>query len=317
VIAAIWILGSIAGYLYSQQQNIPIALALAVLPAILVELSLYAATGFAPLRDGLRALRPAVAVGLLAFSASLPYAMYTLATGNFHPLHWAAILGLAAAASGWYAVLPRNRIADLGFLALIAAVALSPTFQFLYPRPAPRLRLEFLGQLMFIRITILSVLVFRHAEGIDFGFWPRKRDWRIGVAQYLWFVPLGFGLGLLTGFLQPVPSRFGPAETIAIAAATFFGFLWVVALCEEFWFRGLLQQWLGRWLSSDKAGLLLTAVLFGLVHLPFRGFPNWSFAALAAIAGLFYGRAYQQAKGIRAPMVTHALVVTTWRIFFF
>jgi membrane protease YdiL (CAAX protease family) len=242
--------------------------------------------------------------------------MYTLATGHFHPINCMAILVLAAAASGWYAVLPRSRIVDLGFLALIAAVALSPTFQLLYPRPAPRLRLEFLGQLMFIRTTVLAILVFRHLDGIDFGFWPRKRDWRIGVTQYLWFVPLGFGLGLLTGFLQPAASRFGPAETFAIAVATFFGILWVVALCEEFWFRGLLQQWLGRWLSSDKAGLLLTAVLFGLVHLPFRGFPNWRFAALAAIAGLFYGRAYQQAKGIRAPMVTHALVVTTWRVFF-
>jgi membrane protease YdiL (CAAX protease family) len=287
-----------------------------VLPAILVELSLYAGTGFAPFRDRLRALSPPAAVFLLALSAALPYAIYTIATGHFRALACAAILALAAVISAWYLVLPRNRLVDLGFLALIALVALTPIFQIIYPRPAPRLRLEFLGQLMFIRITVLAILVFRQSDGIDFGFWPRKRDWRIGVVQYLWFVPLGFGLGLLTGFIQLVPKRFGPGETLALAIGTFFGILWVVALCEEFWFRGLLQQWLSRWLSNDTASLLFTAILFGLVHLPFRGFPNWRFAALAAIAGLFYGRAYQQAKGIRAPMVTHALVVTTWRVFF-
>ena len=287
-----------------------------MLPAILVELSLYAATGFAPFRDRLRAMTPPRAVMLLAGSAALPYAMYTIGTGQFRMLACAAIIALAAVVSAWYVVLPKNRFADLGFLALIAAAVLTPIFQMIYERPAPRLRLEFLGQLMFIRLTVLSVLLFRQADGIDFGFWPRKHDWRIGVVQYLWFVPLGFGMGLLTGFIDFTPKRFGPGETLALAIGTFFGILWVVALCEEFWFRGLLQQWLGRWLSSDTASLLFTSILFGLVHLPFRDFPNWRFAALAAIAGLFYGRAYQQAKGIRAPMVTHALVVTTWRVFF-
>jgi membrane protease YdiL (CAAX protease family) len=316
VIAAIWILGSIAGYLYSQQQNIPIALALAVLPAILVELTLYAATGFAPFRDLLRAMAPFRAVILLAGSAALPYAMYTIATGQFRLAACAAIIALAAVTAAWYMALRRNRLVDLGFLALIAVVALTPIFQLLYPRPAPRVPLEFLGRLMFIRITVLAILLFRQADGIDFGFWPRKRDWRIGVIQYLWFVPIGFGLGLLSGFIQLAPARFGPAGTFAIAVGTFFGILWVVALCEEFWFRGLLQQWMGRWLSSDTTSLLFTAILFGLVHLPFRGFPNWRFATLAMIAGLFFGRAYQQAKGIRAPMVTHALVVTTWQVFF-
>ena len=58
------------------------------------------------------------------------------------------------------------------------------------------------------------------------------------------------------------------------------------------------------------------AVIFGLVHLPFRGFPNWTFASLAALAGLFYGRAYIEGRGVRAAMVTHALVNTVWRVLF-
>jgi uncharacterized protein len=78
----------------------------------------------------------------------------------------------------------------------------------------------------------------------------------------------------------------------------------------------VMLQGLGRWLKNNTAGLILSSVAFGLVHLPFRDFPNWKFALVAAIAGLFYGRAYSQAGGIRAAMITHALVNTTTRIFF-
>jgi membrane protease YdiL (CAAX protease family) len=78
----------------------------------------------------------------------------------------------------------------------------------------------------------------------------------------------------------------------------------------------MLQPMLSVWLRSEGAGLVLAAIAFGLVHLPFRSFPNWRFAALAALAGIFYGRAYQQTGSIRAAMVTHALVNTTWRLLF-
>jgi hypothetical protein len=39
-------------------------------------------------------------------------------------------------------------------------------------------------------------------------------------------------------------------------------------------------------------------------------------ALLAAIAGGFYGRAFQQSGSIRAGMVTHALVVTALKSVF-
>ena len=97
---------------------------------------------------------------------------------------------------------------------------------------------------------------------------------------------------------------------------TFFGTLWVLALGEELFFRGLLQQWMCGWLKNDWAGLFATALVFGSVHLWYGVFPNWRFAVLAAVAGVFYGLAFRQGKGIRASMVTHALTVTTWRTFF-
>ena len=78
----------------------------------------------------------------------------------------------------------------------------------------------------------------------------------------------------------------------------------------------MLQQWITGWLRNDWAGLLLTSLLFGSVHLWYRPFPNWRIAVLAAVAGVFYGLAYRQARSIRASMVTHALTVTAWRLFF-
>jgi len=51
-------------------------------------------------------------------------------------------------------------------------------------------------------------------------------------------------------------------------------------------------------------------------NLWYRPFPNWRIAILAAVAGVFYGLAYRQARSIRASMVTHALTVTAWRLFF-
>jgi hypothetical protein len=35
---------------------------------------------------------------------------------------------------------------------------------------------------------------------------------------------------------------------------------------------------------------------------------------LAAVAGWFYGKAFEQAGSIRASMVTHALTVTVWLV---
>ena len=40
------------------------------------------------------------------------------------------------------------------------------------------------------------------------------------------------------------------------------------------------------------------------------------FTAFIFTLGVVYGLAFRQARGIRASMVTHALTVTTWRVFF-
>jgi len=93
--------------------------------------------------------------------------------------------------------------------------------------------------------------------------------------------------------------------------------LCVVSLSEEFLVRGVLQRWLEEWTGSRAGALLLASAIFGLLHLGMQhAFPNWKWALLAGVLGWFCGRAKNQAGSIRASMVTHALVATTWRAFF-
>jgi len=313
----LWLLGSIAGVVYSYQQNIPRLVAAAAIPAILVEVALYVAPGFSSIRKRFTSIQPpaiqAVILGLLAI---LPYLIYALGTGSFR---WSAF-GLLAAIGGaiafWYVVLPHKPVTDVALLALIAAVLLSPAFKFIYPQLAPKATLSVLGQLMLIRTVAMAVICIRRLNDAGYGFLPSREDWIAGLRNFVYFMPLGFLLAITIQFAQPKPGPMDWLKVIPITIGTFLGMLWVVALSEEFFFRGMLQPMLTRWLSNNRwTGLIVTSLLFGMVHLPFRSFPNWRFAMVAAVAGFFYGRAFQQTGSIRSGMVTHALVATTWRVF--
>jgi uncharacterized protein len=232
-------------------------------------------------------------------------------TGMFQ---WSSLLkleGLAGAIGLWYAVLPRTGLADAGFLAMAAAILMGKYFNQVYIPPYPGLEVAVLGHLALIRSSALALLVHGRADSSGYGFWPSLRDWAIGFRHYLCFLPVGFPLGLALGVM-----RWGPLPPAWRTVATFFGILWVVALSEELFFRGVLQRRLEDWTGRPGVALLTASLLFGSVHLPFRGFPNWRFALLAAVAGMFYGRAFREAGSIRASIVAHALVVVTWRALF-
>ena len=247
-------------------------------------------------------------------SSVLPYAIYSLGTGVFEWKSAGAIVVLAALPALWYVVLGANAAADAGFLLLMAAPILLKIFHDLYDDPMPRLQLHVLGTMMWYRTGIIAVLSLRRMQGIGFSFIPKRREWRIGVRNYLLFLPVGIAFAIGIGFVRPGVVAVN-WQTLAIACATFIITLWVLAAAEEFFFRGLLQQLLTRKLGMETLSIVLASAIFGAAHLGFRDFPNWKFALLATCAGLFYGRAYAQAGSVRAAMVTHALVVTTWRVF--
>jgi membrane protease YdiL (CAAX protease family) len=297
-------------------QNVPWQAAARVLPAYLLEVAFYASLASERVRARLEKLPAPVFAVALSLGAITPYCLATTALGTFHwrALSWIALL--ASAVSFWYILLPKKPAADILLLIFMATVWIAKLFSLWYISPYTKLYLPVLGQLMWFRTGLFAMLSIRRVQGVGFGFWPRSREWKIGIVHFAIFLPLAAILAWSIGFSSPRVPPLGWEKTSLLAIGTFFGALWVVALAEEFFFRGLLQQWLTSWTRSDWAGLLAASLIFGAVHVFYRPFPNWKLAALAALAGIFYGLAFRRARSIRASMVTHALVVTTWKIFF-
>src|SRR5229473_4081420 len=95
----VWTAACIATYIYSQQQNIPSWVALAVLPAFLVELAFYLVIGFAAVRKAFDRLgSKAFRAALLAASAVIPYLMESTLTGTFQISSFLLLLAIASAA---------------------------------------------------------------------------------------------------------------------------------------------------------------------------------------------------------------------------
>jgi len=312
----VWAACAIAGYLYAIHQNIPWSVALKALPAFLLEATFFYALAVERVRARIEKLAPAAIALALVAAAVVPYCAASIAFGTFHIRGFLWIAALAAAASFWFVWLPRKPGSDVLFLVFVAVVWLSKVLPGFYPRPIPKLPLEALAQAMWFRTCLFAMVSIRRPPGVGFGFWPNSRDWKIGALYFAAFLPLAAALAWWIGFAKLRVPVNGPAWTSFAAVATFFGTLWILALGEEFFFRGLLQQWMVKWLRSEWAGLIVASLVFGAAHLWYRPFPNWRMSAMATLLGLCCGLAFRTARGIRAPMVTHALVVTTWRVFF-
>ncbi|MBI1789735.1 MAG: CPBP family intramembrane metalloprotease [Acidobacteria bacterium] len=308
-----WILLAAAGLYYARLKGVPAPFVAPLLAAFLVEYAFYLLPGFERLRRELRERLPILwFCGLLALSALAPYLIYSLGAGQFYIDRFGRLAILVGALSFWYVFRRPTKTADLAVLALVAAALLTRLFARIYVSPVPGVRIDVLGQLMLIRLTAMVMLEVREVGGVGFGFLPSARDWKVGLRYFAYFAPVGLPAGMLLGVLHFTPEW----KEVPFAPLVFLGALWVVALSEELFFRGLLQQWLQDWTGRPALALALASVVSGACHLGFRGFPNWRFALVAAIAHGFYGRAYQAGGGIRAAMVAHALTVTLWRTLF-
>ncbi len=71
---------------------------------------------------------------------------------------------------------------------------------------------------------------------------------------------------------------------------------------------------LARRVGANRA-LPITSLLFGLAHFNKRAaYFNWRYVILAALAGVFYGRAWLAQRRLPASAITHATVDTIWSI---
>jgi membrane protease YdiL (CAAX protease family) len=296
---------------YAGERRIPTEVAAAALPAFLLEIALYFASASERVRAKLEKLPP-VALASLLTASSIP--SYVLIARNLESVP--SILALSGVASFWYVLLRKGAARDAGFLVFMSLPVLFRVFDGLYPDPHPRLPANTLGVIMWWRTGLLAVLAIRKVQGVGFGLMPKRREWWIGLREFAFFLPIAIVAAMALGLLHVDVTAWDLRFAI-LMVLTFIGTLWFLAVAEEFFFRGLLQQLLARTLRSEIAGLLVASAIFGLVHLGYRSFPNWKFAILAGIAGVFFGRAYLEARSIRAAMVTHACTVTLMKVLVF
>lgn len=310
VTSAGWVLLAVAAWIYARWKGIPEWAALPVAAAFLIEFPFYLLAGFGEARAWLARQSKVYAALWLAASAVAPWVVYSVATGEARLPNFLWLAGIALVLLFWYVVLPAAPVADGLFLAVIAAIYLSKIFDRIYLSPIPKVQLSVLGHLMLIRTAALAMLIMRGKVAAEYRFLPTQKEWMTGLRYFAMMLPV---IALAYWALGLVVWREHPS---AIALAAFPLILWVVALSEEFFFRGLLQQWIEDWTGSANGALVAASLLFGCAHLGFhRIFPNWRWAIVAAILGFFCGLVWRNTRSIQAAMVTHALTVTLWQVF--
>lgn len=174
--------------------------------------------------------------------------------------------------------------------------------------PAWPAHLTVFNKILLLDAGIYGFLAVRRLDGVGFDLRLRLHDVWVGLREFSFYAPLAIALGLSLEFLHV--HAVVPKALPAIGAYVFTFFF--IAVPEELFFRGWLQNLLERRVGRTGA-LLLTAVLFGLSHFNKRAVHfNWRYVVLAAIAGIFYGRAWRERRRVGASGITHALVDTVW-----
>jgi uncharacterized protein len=287
-----------------------------LLPAFVVESAGYLACGFHSTRAILTSLPKWRFAALLAASGLAPYFLLNLGTGLLNAPSTLILAGLLVTASFWYVVMPQRVAFDAGFLLIAAAPMVLHDFPRLYPTPNLQLHVDILGNLAWIHVTFLAFFVIRGWDRGTVSFWPSSREWQWGALTF------AVSAGVLA-FVAPavhfatfaVPQKSGWLLA-GQAIGVFFGILFVVAFWEEAFCRGVIVHALKTVRMPVVLIVVISSLLFGALHLWYHAFPNWPFFWAASTAGVFYALVYLRTGSARASMVTHALTVTFWRLFF-
>lgn len=160
-----------------------------------------------------------------------------------------------------------------------------------------------------------AFLVVRGLKDAGYKLLFKTGDLTEGGLNFIAFIILAIPLGLALHFIHP------HAHHVSVFGfvADFVGIYLTVAIPEEFLFRGILQNLLVKTFKPPhhgRNGLLVASVIFGLSHLHHAPVPNWRYAIMATLAGIFYGNAWRIRKRTSASAFTHALVDTAWHFWF-
>lgn len=248
---------------------------------------------------------------------TVPYPLLAGARGNFHWQMMAVLLLICVGVSALLTLAPwPGSWADLIVLACVGLLIdlglLSTAWPFgplgatMWP-PG----LGGFPKMMMANLALYGYLVIKPLDGVGYDLMPKAADFKIGLREFLFYAPIVLILGFALGFLTWHGRQAHVSEFPAAWVFTFF----FVALPEELFFRGLVQNLLERKMGRTGA-LVLASIIFGLSHFNKRAVFNWRYVILATIAGVFYGRAWREQRRLLASSVTHSTVDAVWSIWF-
>ncbi len=242
----------------------------------------------------------------------VPYALVTASNGDLRCRWLAVYAALPVVVSGllWQA---RQRDpeqhGDWCDLLILVALGLAVDLRWLERAWPPHLAV--FGKMLLLDAGIYGFGFVRRLDGVGFDLRLQVRDLATGLREFGLFTPLAIVLGLSLEFLH-VHAVWPRA--LPFAGAWLYTFFFI-AIPEELFFRGWMQNLLERRLGRGWA-LAATAILFGLSHFNKRALGlsifNWRCVLLAAIAGVFYGRAWRRDRRVGASAIAHACVDTVW-----
>jgi uncharacterized protein len=286
--------------------------AVAIYTCFLLLLSLYLAPGFPVSRQWLsqRVRGPSGAWSAVAVFL-IPYLIYCAGTGDFGWWSFARLFALAALPFALLASVPVRNLERMNWqdvlilLWILAPVVLGQTGG-IWNIPV---NLDFMTRVFLVAVGSWSFLIIRGVNDSGYDFRFSRVVLRDALTSLAWFtviaIPLGFALHFIAW-----NSRWRGVQAFAVDYLTIFLF---IALAEELFFRGLLQNLLEGTLKSRRLAQACASILFGVTHIRHAPFPNWRYVILATAAGWFYGVAYRKHRSLMASATTHALVDTIWR----
>jgi hypothetical protein len=241
----------------------------------------------------------------------IPYLLVACSSGIFRAQWFAlyALLPVAIATLLWQAArIDPGQHGNWRDFLVLAALGLTVDLRWFEGAWPPHLAI--FNKILLLDAGIYGFILIRQLDGTGFDLRLRLKDLGCGLRELVWYLPIALALGLSLGFLHAHRDWPGLGP---IASAWFFTFFFI-AVPEELFFRGWLQNLLERRMGRYGA-LLLTACLFGLAHFNKRTTDfNWRYVLLAALAGIFYGRAWRQERRVGASAVTHATVDAIWSL---
>jgi uncharacterized protein len=284
---------------------------LLVVAALLTLAPLFASAFFAEqFAAWSRGLPLKVQLSLLALPC-VPYALVAWPGGSFRWV-WFAVYALLPVEVG--VVLWRARTADpeqrgnWRDFVVLATLGLAVDLRWLEPAWPPHLAI--FSKMILLDAGIFAFVALRQLNGVGFDLRLRLRDVGFGLREFAFYTPAAVALGLWLGFLHLHTAWPGWLRIVAAWVFTFF----FIAVPEELFFRGWMQNLLERRVGRTAA-LAITCILFGLAHFNKRTtFFNWRYVLLAALAGVFYGRAWRAERRVGASAVTHATVDAVWSL---